>query len=169
MNEIWKSIPNYPDYEVSNFGNVKSYKGKIPKLLKINYYPNGYTFVSLRHNNKNKNFLIHRLVLSAFNPQENEEELQANHINCVRDDNRLDNLEWVTPQQNRNYREQLHHTPKSQKILVKFLDDREDMIFHTMTECANYFGLTRKAINNYLRSKTIRSDRKVQAYFYRID
>lgn len=169
MEEIWKKIPNYPDYEVSNLGNIKSYKGKTPKLLKISHYPNGYAFIKLRHNNKDKNFLIHRLILSAFKPREDEENLQVNHKNCIRDDNRLENLEWVTPKENRDYREQLYHTPKSQKILVQFLDDREDMIFHTMTECAEYFGITRKAINRYLETQNIRSDRKVQAHFYRID
>ena len=39
------------------------------------------------------------------------------------------------------------------------------MAFYTMTECADYFGLTRKAINRYLETNNIRSDRKVQAYF----
>ena len=168
MSEIWKRIPNFPDYEVSNLGNIKSYKHKTPKLLKIHHYSNGYTFVNLRHNNEGKNCLVHRLVLSTFKPRKNAEELEVNHINCIRDDNTLENLEWVTPQQNRDYREKLHHTPKSQKILVQFLDDREDMIFHTMTECANYFGVTRKAINRYLNTQNIRSDRKVQAHFYKI-
>ena len=37
-----------------------------------------------------------------------------------------------------------------------------------MTECANYFGVTRKAINRYLETQNIRSDRKVQAHFYKL-
>ena len=169
MEEIWKTIKNYPDYEISNLGRVKSHKRKTPKILTNSYFSNGYTFVTLHHNGNSKSNLIHRLVLSAFEPREDEENLQVNHKNCIRDDNRLENLEWVTPKENRDYREQLHHTPKSQKILVQFLDDREDMIFHTMTECAKYFGITRKAINRYLETQNIRSDRKIQAHFYRMD
>jgi hypothetical protein len=168
VKEIWKTIKDFPDYEVSNFGQVRSNKRKEVRLLKSNYFSNGYTFVRLRNGTISKNCLIHRLVLSAFQSRDDKDQLQVNHINCIRDDNRLENLEWVTPNENRQYREKLHHTPKSQKILVQFLDNRDDMVFHTMTECANYFGLTRKAINRYLETQNIRSDRKVQAHFYRI-
>lgn len=168
MKEIWKTIKDFPDYEVSNIGQVRSNKRKEVRLLKSNYFSNGYTFVRLRNGTISKNCLIHRLVLSAFQPRNDKDQLQVNHINCIRDDNRLENLEWVTPNENRQYREKLHHTPKSQKILVQFLDNRNDMVFYTMTECANYFGLTRKAINRYLETQNIRSDRKVQAHFYRI-
>lgn len=42
------------------------------------------------------------------------------------------------------------------------------MAFYTMTECAKYFGVTRKAINRYLETDNIRSDRKVQARFKKI-
>ena len=85
--------------------------------------------------------------------------LQVNHKDCNRKNNNLSNLEWVTPQENFQYRDKLKHTPKAETILVQFLDDREDMIFDSITACANYFKLTRKAINRYLESQNIRSDR----------
>lgn len=164
--EEWKRIKDFPDYEVSNLGNVKSYKRKVPIIMKPSYYSNGYTWVHLRNENGGKSCLIHRLVLSTFCPCDNMENLQVNHKNCKRDDNRLENLEWATPQENRDYREKQKHTPKALTILVKFLGDREDMVFDSITSCAEYFGISRKAISKYIESQTVRKDRQIQAHFY---
>lgn len=166
--EKWKIITDYPDYEISDLGRVKSNKRKKSVILKPNYYSNGYTFVCLRHNGKGKSCSIHRLVLENFLPREDMKHLQVNHINCVRDDNRLENLEWTTKKENDTHRDNLNHTPKAQTIKVVFLDDREDIYFSSKTECAKYFGITRKAIDRYLEAKTVRSDRKVQAHFFLI-
>lgn len=166
--EQWKQIKEFPDYEVSNLGRVKSHKRKEPVILKPSAYSNGYLFVHLRNKEYDKSCSIHRLVLMTFQPCENMEQLEVNHINCDRTDNRLENLEWVTRKQNADYRDSLKHTPKAETILVQFLDDREDMIFDSMTACAQYFGITRKAINKYLATQNIRKDRQVQAHFYKL-
>ena len=166
--EIWKRIETYSDYEVSNKGRVKSYKRKTPFILRPAQYSNGYLFVHLSNGIESHSCLIHQLVLCAFKPCEQMDTLQVNHLNCIRSDNRLENLEWSTGKQNLEYRDQLKHTPKAEIIWVQFLDDREDLIFDSMTSCANYFGITRKAINRYLNSQNIRKDRKVQAHFYRL-
>lgn len=164
MKEIYKTIPSHPDYKISNFGNVISYKGKEPRQKAISNYSNGYQFVTLENN---KSYLIHRLVMETFCPIENMKEMEVNHKDCNRQNNYLENLEWVTPQQNREYRDTLKHTPKAESIQVTFLTG-EEMVFDSMTACAKYFGVTRKAINRYLETDNIRSDRKVQAYFRRL-
>ena len=166
--EQWKQIQDYPDYEVSTEGRVRSNKRKETIILQPAQYSNGYLFVNLSGTPGRHSCLIHRLVLCTFRPCENMEQLQVNHLNCDRTDNRLENLEWSTAQYNREYRDSLKHTPKAETILVQFLDDREDMIFDSMTACADYFGITRKAINRYLETQNIRSDRKVQAHFYKL-
>ena len=78
--------------------------------------------------------------------------LEVNHLDCNRKNNELSNLEWTTSAKNREYRDKLKHTPKAETILVQFLDEREDMVFDSITSCANYFGVTRKAINHYLEA-----------------
>ena len=166
--EQFIKIPGFEGYEISNLGYVISYKNKIPKKLTISEYPNGYKFVSLCKDGKTKGYLLHRLVLMSFRPCENMEQLQVNHIDCDRSNNCLSNLEWISPKENRKYREKMKHTPKAETIQVIFLKDGKEMYFDSMTACAEYFGISRKAINRYLETDNVRSDRKVQAIFRRV-
>lgn len=101
MNEILKQIKDYPDYAISNLGNVYSYKnGKVVKLSpKIT---KGYLEVQLWKNGEQKWFLIHRLVAQAFIP--NPLGLpQVNHIDEDKTNNQAENLEWCTCQYNIEY------------------------------------------------------------------
>ena len=168
MEEIIIDIPGFPGYKISNYGYVISYKQKEPRRLAISNYSNGYTFVTLSNRGTQRAYLLHRLVLMSFQPVENMENLQVNHKDFDRKNNRLDNLEWVTGQENREYRDRSKHTPKAETIKVTFLEDGREMIFDSMTACAEYFGVTRKAINRYLATNQVRSDRKVQATFERL-
>lgn len=106
LEEIWKDIPNYRGiYQVSNLGRVKSFNymntGK-EKILKPGTNEKGYLFVSLAKEGRQKYYRVHRLVLMTFQPVENMSQLEVDHINTVRSDNRLENLRWVTIKENNN-------------------------------------------------------------------
>jgi len=106
--EIWKDIPKFEGlYQVSNFGRVKSFithrngwpARKSNKILKPNSDRYGYQRVILIGKDGNRHqWLIHRLVMLAFVGW--EDNMQVNHINGVKNDNRLENLEWVTQSEN---------------------------------------------------------------------
>ena len=102
MIEQWKFIVDYPDYEVSNLGRIKSLKGGKEKLLNPKINTCGYLQVSLFKNGEEKYYLVHRLVASAFIPNPNNYP-QVNHKDENKLNNCVDNLEWCTNQYNQDY------------------------------------------------------------------
>lgn len=98
--EIWKSITTYEGlYEVSNLGRVKSLKFGKERILKPQANTNGYLIVALCKNGKAVLKLVSVLVAEAFIPNP-KNKLVVDHINKVLDDNRVENLQWLTYSEN---------------------------------------------------------------------
>lgn len=114
MEEIWKDIKGYEGlYQVSNLGRVRSLdhyrengtseyiqKGRVLKQATIKR--NGYCYVTLSKKGKLRKFRVHRLVAIAFIPN-TENKPYINHLNAIRADNRVQNLEWCTQSENVKY------------------------------------------------------------------
>ena len=112
--EIWKDIKGFEGlYGVSNLGRVKSLerfrKGKNgslvgikEKILNPQINHNGYYRVGLCKNSKIRFYMVHRLVWIAFNGQI-PEGYEVNHINEVKSNNRLSNLNLMTRKENINW------------------------------------------------------------------
>lgn len=101
--EVWRSHSNFPLYEVSDRGRVRNLKAgrKYPAghIHVGQLDKNGYHVVLLRIDGKRKLAKVHRLVVTAF-LEEIPVEKQVNHKNGQKADNRLENLEVVTPSEN---------------------------------------------------------------------
>lgn len=107
--EIWKTVPEYESYQVSNMGNVKSIdrlssngrklKGKTMSQVEGT---DGYLSVALCKNGKTRHIAVHRLVMLAFvgRPKQG---YQVNHIDENKLNNQLSNLEYVTRIENCNH------------------------------------------------------------------
>jgi hypothetical protein len=102
VEEEWRPIVGYEGkYEVSDLGRVKSFaRYKDGRILKPSPNKDGYLHIILC-NKGQKTCLVHRLVLQTFNTT--EEELDCDHVNFIKNDNRLVNLRWATISQNARY------------------------------------------------------------------
>lgn len=97
MNSKKKQIPGHPGFYATDDGHII---GKRGKLLKGHVDRCGYHEVLLSEDGSTKNYLVHRLVLSAFHPKKFMDQYDVNHINGNKLDNRLNNLEWATRSEN---------------------------------------------------------------------
>lgn len=89
-------IKGWEMYQVDTLGNVYAKNGKI---LKWSHNHNGYRIVNFYHNHIRKGFAIHTLVAETF-LQHDTEHNQVNHIDGNKDNNCIENLEWVTSMEN---------------------------------------------------------------------
>jgi len=91
-------INGYENYLIYSDGRVWSKKGK-GKFLKSTECKKGYLRVKLYNKGKRKNYRINRLVALHYIPNP-ENKSQVDHINRIKNDNRIENLRWVTDSEN---------------------------------------------------------------------
>ena len=121
-------IENYPDYFILENGVVWSIKSN--KAMKHHINPNGYKYVGLSKDGTEKRFYIHRLLGIHFIPNPDNKPT-IDHINRIRDDNRLENLRWATrSEQNENRKEEsLSKNNTSGHKCISFNNDRKKWIY----------------------------------------
>lgn len=160
--ESWKQIPIAENYEVSDFGRVRrltaASRTNVGRLRKTYLNRKGYSYVSLRVSGKPRGFQVHRLVMLAFvGPSDG----QVNHINGVKHDNRLDNLEYVSPHANYMHAlDQIDTAPHGQRHGNAKLKDADIPVIFAMhesggtaEEIARNYGVTATNIAYILNGK----------------
>ncbi len=142
-NEVWKDVLGYEGlYQVSNKGNVRSVARKNSigrkcggRMLKPIPHTNGYPQVSLYKNGIAKTKKIHRLVVEAFIPNPNNLP-EVNHLDEVKDNNELSNLEWCTREYNNNHgtRNERVSQKLSKKVRAVNVETGEVITFNSTQE-----------------------------------
>lgn len=102
--EIWKDIPDYENiYQESNYGRTKSFYHGQEKILKPLLSGGGYLYLFLYKDGKPTPHYVHILVGKIFvsNPENKPE---VNHIDGCKMNNYVENLEWVTSEENKKTR-----------------------------------------------------------------
>lgn len=126
-NEQWKDIFGYDGaYQVSDLGRVRSKKYGKTMIRRASKDKDGYLFIGLWKDGKQKTVKVHRLVAQAFIHNDNIFNNEVNHKDENKENNRVDNLEWCTSQYNKTYnnlhnrrkppKPYIHHRPKQNKL-----------------------------------------------------
>lgn len=106
--EVWKLIPGFNDrYEVSNLGRLRSltYHGKTRiKILHPSPNTKGYVVAGLYEDRVCRSVSLHILVASAFCNRQRANQLQVNHKDLNKQNNRASNLEWNTAKEDGEHR-----------------------------------------------------------------
>lgn len=163
---IWKAVKGYEGlYEVSNRGQVRSLdiytpcfngtmrlrKGRIKPIYTNN---RGYQNVALCHNGKTNRILLHRIVAEAFIPNP-DNKAQVNHIDGDVCNNNVENLEWVTDNENKAHSNiDCGGTQRPQKpVLVRELKSNATTYFKGLREAERTLSLDHKSALNVIQGK----------------
>lgn len=169
MKEIWKPIIGFEGYLVSNLGNIKSlprtitgkdgvakfFGGKLltPTPSKVTErHPRPHFTVELWQNGKRVRRQVHRLVATAFIPNDKRHPV-VNHIDGNPSNNSASNLEWCTFSYNNRHaaRNGLKTDYKQKPIKGTHAITGEAITFNSVADAARYFGVTEGAIKAPLK------------------
>lgn len=141
------AIPGFSRYGITPFGLV--FNRENGNVLDGSTNPDGYVnFRLMDDNGHTLTWGRHRLLAYVFkHPGVNIDTLVVNHINAIKGDDRLDNLEWTTNQGNIEHAGALGLTEKCTPISVRDVDTGLVMKYPSIVECARYLGMTKDAIN----------------------
>ena len=152
-------IKNYENYLITQNGLVLN--NKLNKYLKIQTNRYGYKVVQLYKNGIPKKFSIHRLIAIQYikNPYN---KLEVNHINGIKSDNRLENLEWVTKSENglHSYKIGLSNISELNKKMVRaklikvVLDTESGIFYDSLTDVCNELNLKYSKMRDMLSNRT---------------
>lgn len=165
MEEIWKDINEYEGYyQVSNLGRVKSLARKIPRIDgKINVRRDlirclsndnkGYHNIGLRKKGTYKFKKVHRLVAEAFIPNPKCKKY-VNHINEIKTDNRVDNLEWVSFEENVNHGTRNKRISIAKSIPVKCTRISDGLVkVYSSIKSVENDGFNKREVSKCLKNK----------------
>ena len=156
LEEEWKDIENYPNYQISNLGRVKSKERytkqrngmnlRKEKILTPQKDHKGYLYVRLYNGDKWKYFKVHYLVAKTFIPNVNNEPT-VDHIDRNKQNNEVSNLRWASYVEQANNKDKTNIIKKMKKLGKKKYPNRAEKIkqFNKNNEYIKTFNSSREA------------------------
>ena len=155
--EHYKTIEKYPKYEVSDLGNVRNKRtGVVRKLT------NRGGYLKLRLSDIDEN--VHRLVAETF-LDHSIERTQVNHIDGDKTNNRVDNLEWVSPSKNVKHAYDTGlKRPSGGLPPRKVVDKTTGCVYESMKDCSRIIGGTHQGVMYALSHNHIYTGHDLEFY-----
>jgi hypothetical protein len=150
-----KAIPGFPNYSITEDGNVWSHNYN--RWIKGHKNWAGYIRVTLSNNGKAKAYSVHRLVAITYIENLYNKEY-INHINGIKDDNRVSNLEWSTPTENTRHSWANGFSKISNKTINATIERNSKIVLDTQTgvfyssvrEAAKLLSYNENTLRSYL-------------------
>lgn len=163
VKELWKPLLEYKGVEVSSIGRIRKAANKSRKERILTEFPkdrDGYYRCSVQKLNGTwTSQPVHRLVAKAFIPRTENKDV-VNHIDGNRTNNRIENLEWVTPKENVIHsfkfgsRKTCKQVPK-RTILTDFQVSQIGKLreLYTVNQIAKLFNIEYQSLKNIIHKK----------------
>jgi hypothetical protein len=163
VKELWLPVKEYIGVEASSLGRIKKAANKFNKERILSDFVkdrDGYCRCSVRKlDGTFSSAPVHRLVALAFIPNP-ENKVAVNHINGDRTDNRVDNLEWVTPRENvlHSYkygsRKKCKNVPRN-TLLTDFQISQIDRLreLYSVNQLSKLFNIEYQSLKNIIHKK----------------
>lgn len=143
--ELWKPIDGFHNlYEISNKGRIRSCK-----IINAHKNDRGYIRIALsKEDGARRTYAVHRLVISSFISAAPCETSQVNHKDGNKDNNNIENLEWLTPAE--NIRHAFENNLCSRKKRRWVINLQNGIFYKNITDAAASIGKTGKYLRKYL-------------------
>ena len=170
--EVWKKVPEFSDYSVSNLGHVRRdtpsrSRPRGGHHLKPRAGTKGHMYVNLRKNNRAYSQYVHRIVLFTFVGKPPAGKPCAGHRNGDPSDNRLTNIRWVSHKE--NSQDSIKHGTSGRpggtrhfhaKLTVPIINDCRKRFEggESLRSIARSLGVTHKCIGNAVHGRSYRHE-----------
>jgi hypothetical protein len=144
MREVWVNIQGFPNYQVSNYGSVRSLRTN--SLLSHRYNGGGYAHVTLSTYGEQQEYYVHQLVAQAFFDNY-KPGMRLKHVNGDQTDCSVMNLQFIRRVEVPRYERSETHSVWGRS--VRIVETGE--VFRTVRQCARFIGGDYSAIYGVLR------------------